>query len=274
MLFRSGVAQRDLVLQAGGGFVGIGQNAPSAQLHVAGGGAKTANFINAKFDNTATSVASFTKISLDVANVGSWVGPNIGIRSSASGGFDANLNRTDYAAIFSGGQTLFGPGLGTISAPSAWIHAYALPSTNFTASGGVTVTATNGSAAITGVGTTFTNYRPGMGVSFGSDATVYEILSITDATNLTLTATYGGATQTPEDSYVDPQLVKVVSGAAAEKFRVLGNETGVVHLAGIGSAPTIAAGAGAGTTPTVTIGSGSTDIAGTVSVLTLSLIHI
>jgi len=262
----SGVAQRDLIIQGGGGYVGIGQNAPTAQLHVAGGGAKTGNFINSKFDNTATSVSSFTKISLDVANQGSWVGPNIGLRSTAEGAFDASLNRTNYAAVLSGGQTLFGPGLGVISSPTAWLHAYALPTTNFTAGGGVTVTATNASAAVTGVGTTFTSYRPGMAVSFGSDATVYEILSITDNTNLTLTAVYGAATQTPENSYIDPQLVKITSGAGAEKFRVLGNETGVVHLEGIGAAPTIAAGTGAGTTPTVSIA--GTDIAGTISVLT------
>lgn len=259
----------NIILNAGGtsGFVGIGTAAPIALLTVEGSGVKTADFVSSFFSNTATTATgSITKIAALYSGTGSWVGTNVGSRIELSGGVDANLNRTNYAVVSAGGQALFGPSLSIVSAPSAWLDAYALPVTNITP-GGASLTATNPSAAVTGVSTTFTSYRPGMGISFGADATVYEILSITDDTHLTLTAPYtSGATQSPTDSWVDTQLVKVRSGAGAEKFRVLGNETGVVHLEGIGGAPTIAAGTGAGTTPTVSIA--GTDIAGTISVRT------
>lgn len=61
-------------------------------------------------------------------------------------------------------------------------------------------------------------------------------------------------------------------GTTSELFMLNGfNSIQVNHLAGLTSAPTIAAGAGAGTSPTVSIASGSTDLAGCVNVTTGTL---
>jgi len=59
-----------------------------------------------------------------------------------------------------------------------------------------TVTVTNGDAAVTGSGTNFdTALSVGQTIQFANQAsTIYTILSITDATNLTLTAVFTGST--------------------------------------------------------------------------------
>jgi len=58
-----------------------------------------------------------------------------------------------------------------------------------------TATATNGSTAVTGSGTTFdTQFAAGDWIRFGSDTRSYEIASIADALNLTLASNYQGST--------------------------------------------------------------------------------
>jgi hypothetical protein len=57
-----------------------------------------------------------------------------------------------------------------------------------------TATATNGSAAIVGSGTTFTAGMAGKRIRFGTETTFYTILSFTDTTHITLTANYTGTT--------------------------------------------------------------------------------
>lgn len=53
----------------------------------------------------------------------------------------------------------------------------------------------NGNAAVVGTGTKFTNYANGTVIQFSSQpATPYTILTVTDDTHLTLTATYSGTT--------------------------------------------------------------------------------
>jgi Peptidase family C25 len=72
--------------------------------------------------------------------------------------------------------------------------------------GAGTVSVTVGSAAVTGTGTTFTNYRAGDPITINNGGTtnvVYTILSITDATHLTLTTTYAGTTN-PARAYYGP----------------------------------------------------------------------
>jgi hypothetical protein len=55
-----------------------------------------------------------------------------------------------------------------------------------------TISVTNGTTAVTGVGTSFTNLFPNDWISL--DDVFYKILSITDSTNLTLVNTYNGRT--------------------------------------------------------------------------------
>ena len=58
-----------------------------------------------------------------------------------------------------------------------------------------TVTATNGSAAVLGVGTLFTTqFAVGDWIRFGSDTRSYEIMGIADALNMTLASAYQGTT--------------------------------------------------------------------------------
>jgi len=57
-----------------------------------------------------------------------------------------------------------------------------------------TVTATNGSKAIVGAGTTFTAGMVGRSIKVDSDGFYYKIASFTDASNITLDVEYGGTT--------------------------------------------------------------------------------
>lgn len=58
---------------------------------------------------------------------------------------------------------------------------------------GITVALTHDSTAVTGTGTTFTNYAVGDFIRFGSEYQPYEIATITDATHIVLATAYGGA---------------------------------------------------------------------------------
>jgi len=70
-----------------------------------------------------------------------------------------------------------------------------------------TISATNGSAAVTGVGTTFTNLAPGSKILVG--AIYYTVLSITNDTLLTLTATYEGESFTG-NTYIAAMFIEEV----------------------------------------------------------------
>jgi len=76
------------------------------------------------------------------------------------------------------------------------------------------VALTHDSAAVVGTSTTFTNFAVGDFIRFESESQPYEISVITDATNLTLLTTYGGATDTEADytifrSYYTPTVADV-----------------------------------------------------------------
>lgn len=62
---------------------------------------------------------------------------------------------------------------------------------------GTSVTFTNGSDAVTGVGTTFTTDFATNDYILGKDNLWYQVLLVTDNTNLTLTASYAGTTGSP-----------------------------------------------------------------------------
>lgn len=79
-----------------------------------------------------------------------------------------------------------------------------------------TITVTNGSAAVVGVGTSFTSLLPGDWIRVG--ANWYQILSITDDTNLTLTVTYRGVTLSG-DTF---KAQSMVAGATIENIVGIG----------------------------------------------------
>ncbi len=97
---------------------------------------------------------------------------------------DTNLTLTTTAPNLGAGQTYFRLGAGVepaVTTRGVYIG---------------TVSVTNGSAAVVGTGTTFTNFSAGdsFTINVAGVATAYSILSVTDATHLTLTTNYAQAT--------------------------------------------------------------------------------
>lgn len=81
------------------------------------------------------------------------------------------------------------------------------------------VTATNGSTLITGVGTTFTNLNPGQYIRIGQG--LYEIASITSNTSLNITSNYNGRTETYDTGF----WAGTPADVSLRSFNIVGSST-------------------------------------------------
>ena len=251
--FQESVGWKPLILQGGAsqtdiGGVVIGQSTPSslgAMLKVEGGGAKTANNVSTEFNNIATSVAYFQKISAQYLSTGSWVGPNFGIYTAAAGAIDASAEDWTNIGIGAfGGKNYFGPYVTQVTSPApptnlatAIVDVYGIPTDSITR--GSDTCTTHATTTVDGSGTTWNTLnsadwvQPGDAVTFGTDTTVYEAVApITDVA-LTLSASYAGTPAGGIEAHRDPYLLRLRNSYGTERFRVESNGKIVVSGASI-----------------------------------------
>lgn len=231
-----GTGWNNIVMQAGGGFVGIGTAFPSATLTVAGSGAKTADFILSNYESLATNTSGTPRTQIGnnytIWPLTTWLGPSIGARFMVKSAFDASGNRTGYPATFHGGKVLFAPdgAASPIYDPAAMIHVYAQPVVALAGVGadGQTVSVTNGSAVVTAAGgASFSSMLAGESIQVGTDTATYQILSVDSASQVTLTTNYAGSTATVEQAWGDPVLLLLQNGSGATALEVRGGRTSV-----------------------------------------------
>ena len=126
------------------------------------------------------------------------------------------INGGIFSAMFISGLT-GNVGIGT-SSPSANLHVRGNVGTTIT--GTAHVAATNGSTAVTGVGTTFTtDFAVGDAIKIGTSTVVYTVQSISSDTSLTLTSNYTGSTGTLLAGYKDPNnLLAIDNGLGVNRL--------------------------------------------------------
>lgn len=108
---------------------------------------------------------------------------------------------------------------------------------------GTSVTMTNGSKDVTGVGTTFTALKSGDKIKLDADALWATVASITDDTHLTLVANYAdvGGTGAASKQTLDMLVITLAVGSTSNQVATLLNTAGSVAYGKI-----LAAGHGAG----------------------------
>jgi hypothetical protein len=226
----------NIVMQAGGGFVGIGTAFPSATLTVGGFGSKTSTFILSNFESLATNTSGtpheqFGTI-YSIYPLTTWLGPLYGVRYGVRAAFDASGNRTGYPATFHGGRVLIAPDAtaSPIYQPASMLQVYAQPVLALAGTGtdGQTVSVTNASTTVTAAGgASFASMQVGEALQFGTDTATYQIASVDSASQVTLTTTYAGPTATLSQAWGDPPLLTLMNGFGATALEVRGGRTTV-----------------------------------------------
>ncbi|MFA4819229.1 MAG: hypothetical protein WC621_05300 [Patescibacteria group bacterium] len=195
------------------GNVGIGTTAPGEKLEVSGGVVKI---------NTTSAASSYATreavLNFGLSNYLTTYRNRI-TNSSSSTLTDATINfeLANGASTYASVMTLNGAGnvgIGT-TAPSALLNLKGTLSSALTG----TVTATNLSAGVVGVGTLFTTELVvGDSIKIGTE--IFTVSVITDALNLTLDTAYQGATASGLTAYRDPTLFAIDNGDAVNKLTI------------------------------------------------------
>jgi hypothetical protein len=166
------------------------------------------------FDGHSTAVGLATSAKITVTTVGGWTSTSRGAKMGFEITRDNSLERVEYL-------TLSGYGIGVANiAPTAALHVSGTKHKQLTG----TLSPTNGSTAVTGVGTNFTdeiNVGDTIRIvnSLGSSL-VNTVALVTNATSLTLSSNYTSATEVGLLGYSDPDLLKLSTGTGVTQYVV------------------------------------------------------